>query len=193
MRCKESKTGATGVDIDVHDGSARRRLTRQRAKIMPLGRIIMAVNGNHYDWESLTATGPHGEMAGINEITYEDSQEVEARYGRGSIPRGYGRGNYEASGSMVLDRDEWEKLKKELVATGGGIYDHQPFNIVISYGNDDMPTVTDTLKNCKITKFSGGGGSQGDSNVSQITCEFIILSPILWNGTPAKRDHKNWN
>ena len=95
----------------------------------------------------------------------------------------------EASGSMVLDRDEWEKLKLALVALSntGGIYDHTPFPIVVSYANDDMGTVIDTLRDCKISKFDGGGGSQGDDNVSPITCEFTILSPILWNGIPAKR------
>lgn len=151
----------------------------------------MAVNGQKYDWESLSVTLPHGEAAGITELKYEDGQSVTARYGKGSIPRGYGRGNYEASGSMVLDRDEWEKLKKELVANGGGIYDHEPFTIVASYANDNMETITDTLKQCKITKFSGGGGAQGDDNVSPMSCEIIILKPILWNGVPAKKEQKD--
>lgn len=151
----------------------------------------MAVNGQKYDWESLSVTLPHGEAAGITELKYEDGQSVTARYGKGSVPRGYGRGNYEASGSMVLDRDEWEKLKKELVVNGGGIYDHEPFTIVASYANDNMETITDTLKQCKITKFSGGGGAQGDDNVSPMSCEFLILKPILWNGVPAKREQKD--
>ena len=105
----------------------------------------MAANGNKYDWESITVTLPGGEAVAITEIKYEDGQGVTARYGRGSIPRGYGRGNYEASGSMVLDREEWEKLKKELTADGGGIYDHTPFTIVVSYANDDMETITNLL------------------------------------------------
>lgn len=150
----------------------------------------MAVNGKNYDWEDITVTLPHGEAAGITEIKYSDGQAVEARYGRGAVPRGYGRGNYEASGSMVLDRDEWERCKKSLTATdgnGGGIYDHAPFTIVVAYANNDMGNITDTLKSCKITKFDGGGGAQGDDNVSPISCEFIILEPILWNGTPAKK------
>lgn len=147
----------------------------------------MGANGHKYDWESITVTLPNGEVVGITEIKYEDGQEITARYGKGSLPRGYGRGNYEASGSMVLDRDEWEKLKLGLTAIGG-IYDHEPFAIVVSYANNDMATVTDTLKDCKITKFSGGGGSQGDDNVSPMTCEFNILKPILWNGVPAKKE-----
>lgn len=147
----------------------------------------MAANGRQYDWESISVTLPGGDVVGITEIKYSDGQSIEARYGKGSIPRGYGRGNYEASGSMTLDRDEWERLKKELTQNGGGIYDHEPFTIVVAYANDNMGSITDTLKNCKITKFDGGGGSQGDANASPISCEFTILSPIEWNGTPAKR------
>lgn len=149
----------------------------------------MAINGKNYDWEDIHVITLTGEQIGITEIKYSDEQSVTARYGRGAVPRGYGRGNYEASGSMVLDRDEWEKLKLALVALSntGGIYDHTPFPIVVSYANDDMGTVIDTLRDCKISKFDGGGGSQGDDNVSPITCEFTILSPILWNGIPAKK------
>ena len=149
----------------------------------------MAINGKNYDWEDIHVTTLTGEQIGITEIKYSDEQSVTARYGRGAVPRGYGRGNYEASGSMVLDRDEWEKLKLALVALSntGGIYDHTPSPIVVSYANDDMGTVIDTLRDCKISKFDGGGGSQGDDNVSPITCEFTILSPILWDGIPAKR------
>lgn len=150
----------------------------------------MSVNGQAYDWEDISVILPHGEAAGITEIKYEDGQPVTARYGKGSVPRGFGRGNYEASGSMVLDRDEWEKLKKELTANGGGIYDHEPFTIVVSYANDNLGTITDTLKQCKITKFSGAGGSQGDDNASPMTCELTILRPILWNGVPAKKEQK---
>lgn len=148
----------------------------------------MAINGRQYDWEDITVTTLSGEQVGITEIKYEDSQEIEARYGKGAVPRGYGRKNYEASGSMVLDRDEWERLKLALAATGiGAIFDHRPFPIVVAYANEDMGPIVDTLKSCKITKFSGGGASQGDDNASPITCDFTILEPILYNGVPAKQ------
>lgn len=150
----------------------------------------MAANGKKYDWESITVTCPTGVIAGISEIKYSDGQAITARYGRGAVPRGYGRGNYEASGSMVLDRDEWERLKLALLAAadGGGIYDHKPFTIVVSYADNDMGITTDVLKSCKITKFDGGGGAQGDDNVSPISCELTILEPILWGGVPAKKN-----
>lgn len=144
------------------------------------------INGRGYDWEDIHVQMPHGEAVGITEIKYNDGQSIEARYGRGATPRAYGRGNYEASGSFVLDRDEWERLKDALAGEGGAIYDHDPFTIVVCYANNDMGTITDTLKSCKITKFDGGGAAQSDANASPITCEMTILEPIEWNGTPAK-------
>jgi hypothetical protein len=147
----------------------------------------MSVNGRNYDWEDMHIVLPSGEAVGITEIKYTDGQSIEARYGRGAVPRGWGRGNYEASGSMVLDRDEWEIFKKSLSGSGG-LYDHAPFTIIVAYANNDMGTVVDTLKSVKITKFDGGGASQGDANASPISCEFTILEPILWNGTAAKKE-----
>jgi hypothetical protein len=148
----------------------------------------MAINGELYDWEDVHVILPSGVAAGITEIKYSDEQPVTAHYGKGAVPRGYGRGNYAASGSMVLDRDEWEMLKLALAALGGGaIYDHIPFIIVVAYANSDMPIVLDTLRSVKISKFDGGGGGQGEDKVTAITCEFTILEPILWNGIPAKK------
>jgi hypothetical protein len=149
----------------------------------------MAINGKFYDWEDVTVLLPSGVAVGITEIKYEDEQSVTPHYGKGAVPRGYGRGNYVANGSKVLDRDEWEKLKAYCVATGGGnIYDHEPFTIVVAYANRDQVEIVDTLKSCKISKFTGGGGTQGEDKVTPITCEFSILEPIVWNGTPAKSE-----
>lgn len=150
----------------------------------------MAINGKHYDWEDISVILPTGVAVGITGIKYEDEQPVTPHYGKGAIPRGYGRGNYTASCSADLDRDEWEKLKEYCVSAsgGGGIYDHEPFTIVVTYANHDQPEITDTLKSCKMQKFSGGGGSQGDDKVSPMTCEFAILEPIEWGGAAAKTD-----
>jgi hypothetical protein len=147
----------------------------------------MAINGKSYDWEDISVILPTGTVAGIKEIKYSDEQPVTAHYGKGAIPRGYGRGNYSASGSMVLYREEWENLKADL-AVNGGIYDHAPFTVVVSYAGNDLPEVTDTLKSCKISKFDGGGGAQGDDLVSAVTCEFTILEPIEWGGIAAKTE-----
>lgn len=141
----------------------------------------MSVNGQLYDWESIEVTLPSGVAIGINNIDYDDERPVEERYGKGSTPRGYGRKNYKASGKMELDLDEAERLREAL---GGSYYVGAPFDIVVSYGSEGLPTVVDVLPQCKITK-TGTGAKQGDDNVGQRKFDFKILSPIGWNGTVA--------
>lgn len=139
------------------------------------------INGNQYDWESITIEGPHGVLIGVTEIAYNDERPAEPRYGKGSTPRGYGRKNYKAAGSMTLDRDEAERLR---LALGGSWYDGDPFPVVIAYANADQPTVTDVLPDCKVVK-ADTSGKQGDDNVGAVKFDLNVLSPIRWGGAAA--------
>ncbi len=141
----------------------------------------MAINGNLYDWESVEIQLPSGAAIGINNISYNDERPIGARYGKGSTPRGFGRGNYKASGSMELDLDEAERLRK---AQGGSFYGGEPLVIIVSYANDDQDSITDTLADVKIVK-ADSGAKQGDENVGVRKLDFEILSPIKWGGELA--------
>lgn len=141
----------------------------------------MAINGNQFDWESIEIQLPSGVAVGVTEIGYSDERGIEARYGKGGKPRGYGRKNYKAEGNMTMDRDEFERLRKAL---GGSVYKGAPFNIVVSYANDDQETITDSLKDVKITK-EDTSGKQDDDNAGAVKVDFTILSPIEWGGEPA--------
>jgi hypothetical protein len=134
-----------------------------------------------YDWESVTIQLPGGVAVGATSISYNDERGVEPRHGKGSLPRGYGRKNYKASGSMELDRDEFQTLQESL---GGSVYKGDPFVIVVSYGDDGLPTVTDTLPQVKITK-QDSGASQDDDNAGSVKLDLTCLAPIKWNGRPA--------
>lgn len=76
----------------------------------------MAVNGNLYDWESIEVQLPSGICIGITNIDYDDERPIEERYGKGNVPRGFGRKNYKASAKMELDLDEAERLRMALGA-----------------------------------------------------------------------------
>ena len=141
----------------------------------------MPINGNYYDWEAIEFQLPHGAAVNITDISYSDEKAIDPRYGQGSMPRGYGRGNYKANGSMTLDLQEFEALKKGL---NGSIYTAKPGQIVVSYANDDMPTVTDTLPDVKFTK-TDTSSKQGDTNVGARKLDFQILSPIKWGDQDA--------
>ena len=141
----------------------------------------MPINGNDYDWESMEIRLPHGTAVNITEISYSDEAPIEGHYGKGGKPRGYGRKNYKASGSMNLDLAEFEALKQGL---GGSIYRAKPCQVVVGYANDDMPTVTDTLPDVKFTKIDTSG-KQGDDKVGARKLDFTILSPIKWGDKEA--------
>lgn len=141
----------------------------------------MAINGILYDWESVEIQLPQGVAVGIEEISYTDERPIEARYGKGSTPRGYGRKNYKGSGSMTLDKDEFERLR---TAVGGSVYKAAPLTVIVAYANDSQDTVTDTLPDVVVTK-QDASAKQDDDNTGQVKLDFEILSPIKWNGTAA--------
>jgi hypothetical protein len=128
---------------------------------------------------------PNGIAIGITNIDYDDERPIEERYGKGSLPRGYGRKNYKASAKMEIDIDAAEMLAIALAASGGGgIYNAMPFPIVVAYAPEGQPIITDVLPLCKIFKTSTGA-KQGDDNVGMRTYELKVLAPIVWGGIPA--------
>jgi hypothetical protein len=141
----------------------------------------MGINGNLYDWESIEIILPSGLTVGLTNIDYDDERPISERYGRGGTPRGYGRKNYKASAKIEMDIDEAMRLQGAL---GGSVYDSEPFRIVVCYAPDAMPTITDELPLCKITKTSTGA-KQGEENVGARKYDLTLLAPILWGGVPA--------
>ncbi|VFQ45956.1 hypothetical protein [Desulfoluna butyratoxydans] len=141
----------------------------------------MPINGNTYDWESVTIDLNGTTAIDIEEISYNDSREIDLVYGKGSISTKYGRKNYSASGSMSLLREEFQRLRKKL---GGSVYKGEPFPISVSYGDEGMDTVTDTLPKVKITK-QDTSAKQDESATGKVKLDFKILSPIKWGGDAA--------
>lgn len=139
------------------------------------------INGKLFDWESVTIVLPSGASIGISEINYSDERPIEERYGKGSLPRGFGRKNYKASGSMTLDRDEANLLQ---LALGGSFYSGLLFPIIVSYAVESQPPITDSLPACKIVKIDVSA-KQDDDNAGQVKLDFKILETIKWNFVPA--------
>lgn len=138
------------------------------------------INGVRYSWEDITVNLPHGPLLDIETIEYSDSQDKEAIYGRGSMPRGYGIGNYEGEGKLTLKREEFNRLMDYVRAQKTSLYRLAPFNISVSYANDDQPITTDRLKGVTFTETSSSA-SQGDTSIN-VELSFIILNGIDWNG-----------
>ena len=137
----------------------------------------ITINGNTYDWADVTIQLPNGEAIGVTEIAYNDEQPGEARYGKGSTPQGFGRGNYKAGGSMSMDRAEAERLRSGL---GDKLF-KAVFDIVVSYGDDGDDIVTDTLSGVRIAK-QDTSAKQGDKITGNVKFDLEIYEPILWDG-----------
>ena len=70
---------------------------------------MLKVNGKAYDWGDVDLKIP-GLNIQVQEISYDDELEIEEVYGYGSKPRGYGTGNYKASGKLSMLRDDYDDL-----------------------------------------------------------------------------------
>lgn len=135
----------------------------------------MPINGRYYDWEHISIQVKGVPLADVLSIDYEDSEKVNAIYGKGRTPRGYTKGNWEASGKLTLLREEYDRLRA--AAPEGNVYKLDPFDIVISYDKGTGTAVTDTLKDCLFTKRSFGGVEQDTERIT-VELEFVVLGEI---------------
>lgn len=135
----------------------------------------MPINGRYYDWEHISIQVKGVPLADVLSIDYEDSEKVNAIYGKGRTPRGYTKGNWEASGKLTLLREEYDRLRA--AAPEGNVYKLDPFDIVVSYDKGNGTAVTDTLKDCLFTKRSFGGVEQDTERIT-VELEFVVLGEI---------------
>ena len=83
--------------------------------------MSLKVNGQTYGWGDVDVKIP-GLVLVVQEISYDDEQEMEESYGKGYRPRGYGKGNYKASGKMSMLRDDYDDVLAYCKAKGIGAY-----------------------------------------------------------------------
>ena len=83
--------------------------------------MSLKVNGQTYGWGDVDVKIP-GLVLVVQEISYDDEQEMEESYGKGYRPRGYGKGNYKASGKMSMLRDDYDDVLAYCKAKGIPFY-----------------------------------------------------------------------
>lgn len=143
---------------------------------------MLKVNGRAYDWGDVDLKIP-GLNLEIQEISYDDELEKEVAYGMGQKPRGYGEGNYKASGKLSLLRDDFDELLDYCKRTDTALYRLIFDKIAVSYANDGGRTRTDILNKVTITKASHKAG-QGDKNL-KIDLDLLIVGEIKRDGVAA--------
>ena len=108
----------------------------------------LKVNGKNYDWGDVDVKLPGLDLV-AQEVSYDDEQDMEESYGYGHRPRGYGTGNYKASGKLSLLRDDYEEFLDWCRSQGTPFYELTIPSIVVSYANEGEKTHMDELKTVK--------------------------------------------
>ena len=140
---------------------------------------MIKVNGISYGWGDVDVKIPGLNLV-VQEISYDDEQEMEESYGKGSKPRGYGKGNYKASGKMSMHRDDFDDVLDYCKATGKPFYGVEFPSVVVSYANPGGRTRIDELKRVVFVKRSHKA-AQGDKTLS-VDIDLMIVGGIVEDG-----------
>ena len=141
--------------------------------------MSIKVNGINYGWGDVDVKIPGLNLV-VQEISYDDEQEMEESYGKGYRPRGYGKGNYKASGKMSMLRDDFDDVLDYCKATGKSFYSVELPSVVVSYGNPGGRTRIDELKRVVFVKRSHKA-AQGDKTLT-VDIDLMIVGGIVEDG-----------
>lgn len=144
--------------------------------------MSLKVNGKAYDWGDVNLQLP-GVTIEVQEISYDDELEKEPVYGKGSKPRGYGRGNYKASGKLTLLRDDYDTLIDYCKQQGKAFFALEVPKIIVSYANEGERTRQDILNKVSFSKRSNKA-AQGDKNL-KVDIDLMIAGVIEHDGLAA--------
>lgn len=144
--------------------------------------MSLLVNGKAYDWADVNLFLP-GLVIEPQEISYEDELEKELAYGLGSRPRGYGRGNYKATGKLSLLRDDYDVLLDHCKQQGTAFFSLEFPKVVVSYANEGDAIRQDVLNRVSFTKRSNKA-AQGDKNL-KVDLDLMIAGMVEHDGVKS--------
>lgn len=142
------------------------------------------INGKCYDWSSVTINVSGMDSIELQEISYDDEQELEAIYGKGGKIRGYGTGNQKNSVKLSMTREDFNEMIRVIKSKGyKSFYKYIIPKITVSYADDGVETTTDVLTNVKFSKRSLKA-AQGDKSM-KVDLDGMAMGGIKMNGLGA--------
>jgi hypothetical protein len=135
--------------------------------------LPVLINGKSYEWADITINILGQPFAGVTNIEYEDSQEMENIYGAGPRPISRAYGNFKPTAKVTILMEELEGI--QAVAFGGVIQNIPEFDISVAFTDSALTPRIHTIKNCRFTK-NLRKVSQGDTSIA---CEIdLIISHV---------------
>jgi hypothetical protein len=137
------------------------------------------INGKVYDWSSISIEIP-GLPIEAQEISYDDELESELVYGKNPTPRGYGNGNYKASGKLSLLRDDYNDILDYCKKNNLKFYQLVMDKIIVSYANEGQETRSDVINKVKFQKRTNKAAN-GDKSF-KVDLDLLIMGTIVQDG-----------
>ena len=142
------------------------------------------INGKCYDWSSVTINVSGMDSIELQEISYDDEEDVAAIYGKGGKIRGYGTGNQKNSVKLSMTREDFNEMIRVIKSKGyKSFYKYIIPKITVSYADDGVATTTDVLTNVKFSKRSLKA-AQGDKSM-KVDLDGMAMGGIKMNGLGA--------
>ncbi len=132
--------------------------------------------GKLIGWASMTTNFLGRDLEGITAVEYSDEQDIQAAFGAGVMPVGFIEGNYKATASITVYKDELNALMNSL-PKGMRLQNIPPFPVVVNYENGDN-VFKDVIQNCIIVK-APNSLKQGDGK-SEVKLD-LFCTHIDWN------------
>lgn len=155
----------------------RDEMGKTKSVVLTFGEVGFRLSTS--DWGDVDLKIP-GLNIQVQEISYDDELEIEEVYGYGSKPRGYGTGNYKASGKLSMLRDDYDDLLAYCKQKGVPFYKMELPSIIVSYANEGARTKIDELKKVKFSKRSNKA-AQGDKSLT-VDVDMMIVGGVYQDG-----------
>lgn len=141
--------------------------------------MALSVNGDYFDWGSITV-----DVDGVkydNEwesISYKESSKFTVLPGRGKRPKGRTRGKLEYDGEVKLSREAFADLVRQL---GGSNWRNKQVNLTVSYSLDDDTSNSQVDKLLKVKFHSPDNSHENKEDGLMVTLTLSIMD-IVYDG-----------
>ncbi len=142
------------------------------------GAVAQLINGHRYDFSSIeTNVGPLS-FTSFTSISYSDTLEPGIQRGQSSKKLGRTRGEYNATGSITMLKQDVPQLLAALAATAAGGYMEAVWDLTATYsasGTDITPAV-DVLRGIRLTELSDDHSVGTDALMQELTLDIMEIS-----------------
>lgn len=147
--------------------------------------MSLKVNGQTYSWGQTLTSRSRASSWSCRKSATTTSRTWKKATAMGNRPRGYGKGNYKASGKMSMLRDDYDDVLAYCKAKGVPFYGLEWPSVVVSYANEGERTRIDELKKVVPIKRSHKA-AQGDKSLT-VDIDLMIVGGIVEDGVePTK-------